>query len=392
MRFTVLLALAAVSAFAEKKVITPEGVPRSSSPLSAAIEADGMLWVSGMVGRDAAGRFARGDVKAQTQQTLANIRAALKAAGLDFSHVVSTNLYLADVRTLPEADEAYRVAFPKDFPARTVLESMLMAPEALVEISAIAIRDLARRRFIRPDGWSEPQGPFSHAVDAAGTLFLSSLHPVHPGTGHLAGTSIQAQTERVMRNQEELLKAAGFLFADLVTTRIFLADSASYSGLNDVYRRFVTAPPPARATLNAFPVHLGHLLQTQSVAVKGSGEGRPTGESWTSPIHSYSVKAGRRLYITGMTGRAPDGQFALNDIRAQTRQALATIEVELKKHGFTWADIVDSTVYLRDTRHFAAMNEVYRETVKLDPPARATVRIPLNSVEGLVEIMMVAVR
>jgi len=370
--------------FAEKKVITSPGGVRSASPLSAAIEADGFLYVSGMVGRDTKGQFARGDVPAQTRQVLDNIGAALKAAGVDFRHVVSTTVYIADVRTLPEADSVYRKFFPSDFPARTVLESMLMAPEAIVEISAVAVKDLAQKRVLKPDGWAEPSGPFSHGVFGSSTLFLSSLQG--------QGDTIQAQTESVLNRQNQLLQAAGLAFGDLVSTRIYLADPAQYNAMNEIYRRFVTVAPPTRATVHAQPVEPGSMIHIASVAVRDSGRNRPTGEGWTSPIHSYAVQAGRRLYIAGMTGRTQDGKFAVNDIKAQTRQALASIDLQLKKFGMTFADAVDCVVWLRDARHFAQMNEVYREYVKPDPPARATVRIPPTSSEGLIEVMMIAAK
>lgn len=74
----------------------------------------------------------------------------------------------------------------------------------------------------------------------------------------------------------------------MAATRIYLTDSSYYNGLNDAYKKFVTAPPPARATVSGTPFEPGHLVQMQSVAVKGSGEGRPSGEGITSPIHSYS--------------------------------------------------------------------------------------------------------
>jgi 2-iminobutanoate/2-iminopropanoate deaminase len=102
--------------------------------------------------------------------------------------------------------------------------------------------------------------------------------------------------------------------------------------------------------------------------------------------------AGDRLYITGMTGRAPDGSIAESDIRAQTRQSLKTIEEQLRKHGMTFANVVDSTVWLRHAHDLAAMNEVYREIVIPYPPACATVGIPPNSAEMLIEIMMLAVK
>jgi 2-iminobutanoate/2-iminopropanoate deaminase len=382
--------LAALPAAAGKRVITPDGVSRSGSPLSAAIETKDLVYVSGMTGRDAKGGYARGDIEAQTVQTLANIGAALKAAGLGFSHVLSTTVYVRDIRWMPQVDEVYRRHFPGEYPARTVLESMLMSPDALVEISAIAARDPSTKRIIRPEGWPEPPQPESYAVAGGGTLFLSALHPTEPRMGALAGDTITTQVEQVMRNQEAILKAAGLSFADLVFSRIYLSDPSLYTGLNDAYRKFVTAPPPARATVHAFPVAPGRLLQIQSVAVPGAGAGRPSGEGHTSPIHSFSVKAGNRLYITGMTGRAKDGAFARGDIRAQTREALNSIGEQLDKHGFTFADVVDSVVRLRDARDFAGMNEVYRQVVRPDPPARATVRIPPSSAGALVEIMMVA--
>ena len=383
------LVCVATSLLAQKKVIIPKGAARSSSPYSPAIQTRDFTYVAGMVGGAPDGSVAKGEIRAQTRQVLVNIGLALDAAGLSFEHVVSTNVYLADIRHLEAMNEVYREYFPKDFPARTVLESMLMGPDFIVEISAIAVNELAEKQVIEPQGWHPPKPPVSHVVRAGDTSFLSAFEPADPKTGKLAAMTITEQTDQVMRNQEEALRAAGMTFADLVSSRIYLANSGDYQGLNETYKRFVTAVPPARATVNPRLSDPRHFIQVQSVAVKGSGEQRPSGPGHTSPIHSYSVRAGNRLYITGMTGHAPDG-FARADIKAQVRQALKTIEEQLVKHGFTFADVVDSTVFLRDGRDFQGMNEVYGEIVRPDPPARATVRVPQISGESLVEIMMVA--
>ncbi len=385
-----LATLVCASAMAEKKAIRPPA-SATAGPYSAGVLTPNLLYISGHVGPEPAGGFAPGDVKTQTRRCLELLGKVLKEAGLSYRHVVSTTLYLTDIRTMGAADAAYREIFEEPFPARFEVESQLLIPEALVEVSAVAVRgDWRGVIYLKPDGWRAPSGPFSHAALAAGTLFFSSLRPVDPATGALAGHTIQEQVTQVMRNQEAVLSAAGLTFADMASTRIYLNDSSYYTGLNDAYRKFVTAPPPARATVSGTPVEPGHLVQMQSVAVKGSGKGRPSGEGVTSPIHSYSVMAGDSLYITGMTGRAPDGTFARNDIKAQTRQALKTIEEQLARHGLTFADCVDAVVWLRDPRHAQAMNEVYREVVKPNPPARATVRIPPSSAEGLIEIMMIA--
>ena len=389
MRLALALGVCAILAFAQKKAIRPPAGP-AAGPYSAGVATDKLLYVSGHVGPEPGGKFAPGDVRTQTRRCLELIGKVLAEDGLDYRNVVSTTLYLADIRTLDAADAAYREVFATPFPARTEIESQLLIPEALVEVSAVAVRgDLRATIYIRPPGWAEPTRPLSHGVLAAGTLFFSGLRPVNPATGALAGNTIQEQTAQVLSNQEAVLAVAGMKFADLTATRIYLTDSSYYAGLNEAYRKFVTAPPPARATVNTAPVEAGHLLQMQSVAVKGSGEGRPSGEGITSPIHSFSVKAGRSLYITGMTGRAPDGTFARNDIKAQTRQALETIREQLARHDMTFADAIDAVVWLRDPRHAAAMNEVYREVVKPNPPARATVLLAPGSAEGLVEIMTI---
>ncbi|MBM3727961.1 MAG: hypothetical protein FJW40_21365 [Acidobacteria bacterium] len=392
MKRCVLAALCATVAFAEKNSIRPPKGP-ASGPYSAGVLTDKFLYVSGHVGPEPTGGFAPFDIKTQTRRCLELVNKVLEEAGLEPRDVVSTTLYLTDIRTLEAADAAYREFFPAPYPARVEIESQLLIPEALVEVSAVALRrNAGPRSIVEPKGWPKPKGPYSFGVLAAGTLFFSTLRPVDPATGQLAGVTIEEQTSQTMRNQETLLAAAGMKFADMAATRIYLTDSSYYGGLNEAYKKFVTAPPPARATVSGTPFEPGHLVQMQSVAVKGSGDGRPSGEGITSPIHSYSVKAGNMLYITGMTGRTPNGDYALNDIKAQTRQALAAIEEQLKRHGMTFADTVDAVVWLRDPRHWAAMNETYREIVKPNPPARATVRLPPNSAAGLIEIMMIAHR
>ena len=154
--------------------------------------------------------------------------------------------------------------------------------------------------------------------------------------------------------------------------------------MNDVYKRFVTAPPPARATIHAAPLRPGELLQIQSIAVRGSGAGRPSGNGYTSPIHSFSVKAGRRLYITGMTGRAPAGQLQA-EIQAQARQSLATIAEQLERNGMGFADVVETTVWLQKLQDFEGMRALLPAN-----GARTVVEIPPSSKEALVEIQMVA--
>jgi enamine deaminase RidA (YjgF/YER057c/UK114 family) len=125
----------------------------------------------------------------------------------------------------------------------------------------------------------------------------------------------------------------------------------------------------------------------QTVAVRGASAAKKPIPA--NAVLSGSIMAGGKLYISGMTGRGPNGT-PKNDIKAQTKFTLDRIKAELDRHGMTFGDIVDSVVWLRDARHFQDMNAVYRETVTPNPPARATLRMPAVAADVLVEIMMVA--
>ncbi len=114
----------------------------------------------------------------------------------------------------------------------------------------------------------------------------------------------------------------------------------------------------------------------------------PGGTGGSSPF-SPAVAVGDRLYLSGFTGRGPDGY---GDVEAQTRQALARLERTLAAGGLDFTDVISARVYVTDVRHFAAVNRVYRDVAPGPRPVRSTVGTPLMSADALVEIQMVAVR
>lgn len=120
-----------------RKVVAPAGAAPGSSPLSPAIQAGGRLYLSGMTGRGPSG-YAPGDLKAQARQTLENLRATLKAAGMDFDDVIDVQVYLSDIRFYQAMNEVYREMMPAPLPARATVGSPLMTPDALIEIIMLA--------------------------------------------------------------------------------------------------------------------------------------------------------------------------------------------------------------------------------------------------------------
>jgi len=105
--------------------------------LSSAIRIGNRLCLSGMLGNTETNR---GDLKAQTRETLARIERTLKAAGFDKEHVVDGIVYITDVKSFSAMNEAYREVFNKDFPARATVEAGLVSPDGLIEIMFTAVK------------------------------------------------------------------------------------------------------------------------------------------------------------------------------------------------------------------------------------------------------------
>lgn len=124
-----------------KQAIATQQAPAAIGPYSQAIEAGGMVFVSGQLPIDpATGEFAEGGVKELTRQSLNNVKHILEAAGLSMDHVVKTGVFLADMADFAEMNEAYAEFFRAPFPARAAVAVKTLPKGARVEIEAIAVK------------------------------------------------------------------------------------------------------------------------------------------------------------------------------------------------------------------------------------------------------------
>jgi 2-iminobutanoate/2-iminopropanoate deaminase len=125
-----------------KKLIVTKDAPAAIGPYSQAVEAGGFVFLSGQIPLDpATGKLVEGDVVAQTERVLDNLHAVLCAARLGFGHVVKTTIYLTDLASFPQVNEAYAKRFPAEPPARATVQVAALPRGALVEIDAIARRE-----------------------------------------------------------------------------------------------------------------------------------------------------------------------------------------------------------------------------------------------------------
>jgi 2-iminobutanoate/2-iminopropanoate deaminase len=94
-------------------------------------------------------------------------------------------------------------------------------------------------------------GPYSQGSRAGNLLFVSGQGHLDPATGALVEGDVAAQTRRVMENIGAILKAGGASFDQVVRTTVYLADMNDFAAMNAVYGEYVSAPAPARTTIQA---------------------------------------------------------------------------------------------------------------------------------------------
>ena len=124
-----------------KQQISTAAAPAAIGPYSQAIEAGGMVFVSGQLPIDpATGAFAEGGIKELTRQSLTNMKAILAEAGLTMANVVKTTVFLADMADFAEMNEVYATFFEGVCPARSAVAVKTLPKEARVEIECIAVR------------------------------------------------------------------------------------------------------------------------------------------------------------------------------------------------------------------------------------------------------------
>ncbi|NOK30647.1 RidA family protein [Helicobacter pylori E48] len=124
-----------------KKVIHSTLAPKAIGPYSQAIATNDLVFVSGQLGIDAStGEFKGADIHSQTTQSMENIKAILKEAGLGMDSVVKTTILLKSLDDFSVVNEIYGSYFKEPYPARATFQVAKLPKDALVEIEAIAIK------------------------------------------------------------------------------------------------------------------------------------------------------------------------------------------------------------------------------------------------------------
>lgn len=124
-----------------KRIISTDKAPAAIGPYSQAVEANGMLFISGQIPiNPVLGKIESDTVTGQAEQVFKNIEAILTEAGYGFNDVVKTTVFIADMSLFPELNEVYKKYYAIDSPARSTIAVKGLPLGALVEIETVAVK------------------------------------------------------------------------------------------------------------------------------------------------------------------------------------------------------------------------------------------------------------
>jgi enamine deaminase RidA (YjgF/YER057c/UK114 family) len=261
-----------------KKAVIPPGYPANAT-LSPGVMVGDRLYLSGFLGRDINTGKVPEDPAAQVQLSLDRIKATLAAAGMDFRHMVFVNPYLTKAMPMNVMNRVYASHFEfGNTPARATIQVNSLPSGANIEFTGVAIRDLSKRRAVRPKNMP-PSPTASPCVFADDTFFCSAKSGFIPGpNGGIFAESVENQVRQTMRNLLDGLEEAGLNFSNVVASNVYVDDLNEFGKMNGVYGKYFSGAPPTRTTLSPLPPverkpdaagHAPMIEQISIVAVKG---------------------------------------------------------------------------------------------------------------------------
>ncbi len=370
----VLLMCATVSA-ADFKAVWP-GTAKPVGPYSPGLWAGEFLYVSGQGARKPDGSIAT-DFEEQVRDCLNNVKAVVEAAGLTMDHVVFTQLYLTDATKYDSVNTVWTQFFAKNPPARSTIGVERMPVGTPVEVSAVAVRDLARKKLVIPPGYPA-NAPVSPGVMVGERLYLSGFLGRDINTGKIPD-DLGAQVQLALDRMKATLEAAGMDFRHMVFVNPYLTDKMPMGLMNRIYaKHFEFGNTPARATIKVASLPNGANIEFSGVAVRDLSQRvavRPKNMG-PSATASPCVFAGDTFYCSAKSAFIPgpnSGVYA-ETVEYQVRQTMRNLLDGLEEAGLSFKNVVATNVYLDNIDDFQKMNATYAEYFSDTKPTRTTVQ------------------
>ena len=124
------------------------------------------------------------------------------------------------------------------------------------------------KKVIQTEHAPKAIGPYSQAIEINGILYISGQIPINPETGKVVEGGIIEQTEQVMKNIGQILKASGYSFSDVVKSTCLLSDMSNFKPMNEIYGKYYVENPPARAAFAVKELPMGVFVEIETIAIK----------------------------------------------------------------------------------------------------------------------------
>ncbi len=347
----------------QKRIIRPEGAA-TNLPISPGVIAGDLVFVAGQGTRNPASGQHPATWEEQVQQSIENVRAVLKAGGMNLANVISCHAYFADLNDRPRMNKVYGSLFNVNPPVRTAVEVLALPDEARLEMTCIAARDLGTRKV--PGRGTVRVGNWIYTSGTAGGV-----------QGGKMAEDFEGQAKQTLENLSATLSGARLAFKDVVWANIYLDNPANLAALERVWNsRFKSRPKPARAIQI---VGLGPTTHIEITLL--AADPRVSRKA----IRKDSVLAGDTLFVSEKSARGATIEDQVTGTMKELQQTLSAARMKM-------SDVVTVNVYLKDLADYARMNAAYRKHFAENPPARTTVQVKQASPGTLVKISCVAVK
>jgi reactive intermediate/imine deaminase len=248
------ITIVAFKDLSRRSVLVPPGYPKGTA--SPGVIAGEKVYLSGFLGVDSAGKVPQ-DPGAHVEAAFDQMKKTLAVAGLDYRHVVFVNPYQTD-KVMGVMNKIYASHFEFDnTPARATIRANSLPLGANIEFTGVAVRDLAKRRAVRPKNMA-PSPTASPCVWADDTYYCSAKSAFLPGPQHdIYASTVEEQVRMTMRNLLDGLEETGLKFANVVATNVYLDDLNDFSKMNRIYTQYFSNIKPTRTTVAQVPPRPG---------------------------------------------------------------------------------------------------------------------------------------
>jgi reactive intermediate/imine deaminase len=355
------------------------------------------------------GKIVGNDVKEQTTQCLANIKAIVESIDHVMDDVVKITVFLKNISDIEAVDEVYTTFFTDSRPTRTtVAVAALPLDGALVQIEALisngegtapqdpcALIKVSRNTKNAPkSSISKQTVAFSHYNN------LSSQLPVDPKTGEVVTGGVKEQTEQCLNNIKAILESIDHVMNDVVKTTIFLKNISDIEAVNEVCAKFFPNYVPARTIVNVSALPMDALVQIDTVVSHGDGtppqlpedtsllviEANNTENAPKVP-YAHTVAFSHYNHISGQLPLDPKtSELVAGGVKEQAEQCLNNIKAIIESVDHVMDDTVKINIALKNIADIDAVNEVYTTFFKSDLPARTVVGVSSIPMDALIQI------